>query len=414
VLRWSVPYPEAITLTNDELPPLPRHLLGAAFEAFEPGDPATRETFVNLRYWNADYVNAGAYRLERIDPGAYLEGVAFDRHALGRPKIDRIIARIFSDENTVLSTILAENIQVTTGITLRFEHAQVLLAQWADGKRGNVVFSPARLVGNIVQFRPEFLRTPALMDVRVRKAMVHSIDRQAMNDAIFEGKSINPDTYVTPGTPHYPAVDRAIAKYPYDPARTEQLMAEAGFTKAPDGFFTSAGGDRFRPDLQVLAGTTFERGGAILNETWRRAGIDAQLSVLPAVQVRQNDVRNQFPGLSTPGGTGGGERGALEFFTSGQIGSPANSWTGSNRGGWLHPEMDRLWQAYTVTLDQTTRFNHVAQMMRIVSEELPGWPLFWDFNVMAYLSTVRGPDMGIINTSTPFWNVHEWESTPTR
>jgi peptide/nickel transport system substrate-binding protein len=409
VFRWADPYPEAGTLTSEEFPPLPQHLLATAFEGVE-GDPVAREAFINHRYWNPDYVGAGAYRLDRLEPGASVEGVAFDGHALGRPKIDRIIGRIFSDENPVLSSILAENIQVTTGITLRFEHAQVLLAQWSDSKRGNVLLAPARLVGNIVQFRPEYLKTPALLDVRIRRAMVHSIDRQAMNDAIFEGKSINPDTYVTPGTPHYPTVDRAIAKYAYDPARTEQLMAEAGFTKGADGFFANPAGERFRPDLQVLAGTTFERGGAILNETWRRAGIDVQLSVLPAVQVRQNDVRNQFPGLSTPGGTGGGERGALEFFTSGQIGSPANNWTGSNRGGWVNPDMDRVWQAYNVTLDQQTRFGQMAQLMKTVSDELPGWPLFWDFNVMASLANIRGPSLGIANTSTPLWNVHEWEA----
>jgi hypothetical protein len=40
---------------------------------------------------------------------------------------------------------------------------------------------------------------------------------------------------------------------------------------------------------------------------------------------------------------------------------------------------------------------------------LPGWALYWDFNVMAYPSNLRGPDLGIANTSTAFWNIHEWE-----
>jgi len=127
------------------------------------------------------------------------------------------------------------------------------------------------------------------------------------------------------------------------------------------------------------------------------------------VQVRQNDVRNQFPGLSTPGGTGGGDRGSLEFFTSHQIGSPATNWAGQNRGGYVNGDMDRLWQAYNVTLDQGARYEQAAQMMKTVSDDVPGWPLMWDFNVMAYLATVRGPDLGIFGTSTAFWNVHEWE-----
>ncbi len=412
VFRWSAPYPEATVLTSEELPPLPRHLLGAAFEAVEQ-DPSQREAFINHRYWTSDYIGAGPYRLERVEPGSFVEGVAFDGHALGRPKIDRVIARIFPDENTVLSAVLSESLQVSTGITLRFEHAQVLAQQWAASGRGTVTTAPSRLVGNIVQFRPEYLRTPALLDVRVRRAMVHSVDRQALNDGILDGKSINPDTYVTPGAPHYAAVDRVATKYAYDPRRTEQLMAEAGFSKDREGFFANASGERFRPDFQVLAGTTFERAGAVATETWRRAGIDVQPSVLPAVQVRQNDIRNMFSGISTPGGVsgslGGGDRGALEFYTSGQIGSPATSWAGQNRGGWSNPELDRLVQAFNVTLSPEERTGHIAQVMKLLSDELPGWPLFWDFNVMAVLAGVQGPALGIANTSTPLWNVHEWE-----
>ena len=408
VFRWSVPYPEAVEMTSDDFPPLPRHILGTEIEGIE-GDLVAREAFINHRYWNPDYVGAGAYRLDRLEPGTGVVGTAFDGHALGRPKIDRVVARLFSDENPVLSAILGESIHVATGITLRYEHAQVLLTQWSENKRGNVQLAPARLVGNIVQFRPEFLRTPALLDVRVRRAMVHSIDRQGLNDAIFDGRSINPDTYITPGSPLFGVVDRVVTKYAFDPARTEQLMAEAGYRKGSDGVFANAAGERFRPDVQVLAGAQFERAGAILTETWRRAGIDVQYSVLPAVQVRQNDVRNQFPGLSTPGGTGGGDRGALEFYTTHQIGSPATNWAGQNRGGWSNAEIDRLWQAYNVTLDQTDRYNLGAQMMKIVSDELPGWPLFWDFNVLAFVGSVRGPELGIASTSTGFWNVHEWE-----
>ena len=77
-----------------------------------------------------------------------------------------------------------------------------------------------------------------------------------------------------------------------------------------------------------------ERGAALMVDTWRRAGIDVQNSVLPAVQVRQNDVRSTFPGISTPGAAGGNEKGMLEYFTGAQIGTPTNGWVGSNRGGW--------------------------------------------------------------------------------
>jgi peptide/nickel transport system substrate-binding protein len=239
--------------------------------------------------------------------------------------------------------------------------------------------------------------------------MVHAVDRQALNDGLYEGESVNPDTLLNPKGPLHARAIEQITRYPLDLRRTEQLLNEAGFNKDGDGFFVHASGERLRPDFRVLAGTQFERGGAILTEAWRRAGIDVQPEVLPAVQIRQNEVRNTFPGIATPGSMGGRDASALEFFTSGQIGTAARGWAGQNRGGWSNPEVDRHWDAYNITLDPDQRAQHAVRIMKLLSDELPAWPLYWDFNTMSHQVTVRGPNLGIVNTSTPFWNAHEWE-----
>src|SRR5207253_6366357 len=70
-------------------------------------DVCSSDLFLGRSFWTADYVGAGPYRLSRWEPGSFLEGEAFDGHVLGRPKIDRVILRIFSDENTVLAAVLA-------------------------------------------------------------------------------------------------------------------------------------------------------------------------------------------------------------------------------------------------------------------------------------------------------------------
>jgi peptide/nickel transport system substrate-binding protein len=408
VFRWGSLYPEADRMSAIEFPPLPRHLLASAFVGFEQ-DAGAREAFVNHRYWNEGYVGAGAYRLDRLDPGTGLEGSAFEQYALGRPKIDRIVARIIGDENATLSGILADTIQLSSSITLRHEHARVLQQDWVANKRGTVSIVPSRLVNNQVQYRPEYQRSPALFDPRVRKALVHSVDLQGLNDALFEGQSHNPTTYLIPGAPATREIEPLLTTYPFDSRRTDQYMSEAGFGKDRSGFFANAAGERFRPDFQVLTGTQFERGGTLMTDTWRRSGIDVQHSVLPAVQVRQNEVRNTFPGIATPGAGGGDEKGTLAFLTSAQIGTPANGWVGNNRGAWSNPEYDRLWAEFNVTLDRTERVRAMAEMMKLVSEEVPGWPLYWDFNVMAFPTSLRGPELGLSNTSTEFWNVHEWE-----
>jgi peptide/nickel transport system substrate-binding protein len=411
VIRWRSLYPDASALTENRdgsLEPLPRHLLERPFSEVLQ-DPAARDSFLNLPFWSAEYVGAGPYRLERWEPGASLEAVAFDGHVLGRPRIERIVMRLMSDENAVLTNMLAGNFDVATRFTLRFEHATVLKREWAAaGRSGVFQWAGANIHPIIFQFRPEYVKTPELLDVRVRKALAHASDRQALVDALFDGEGQVPQTFVAPEEPFYPEVDRSIVKYPYDPRRTEQLMLEAGFMKDREGFFANAAGVRFQPEYQTLAATVFERAQTIVAETWRRAGIDNRTSVLPAAQIRDNQVRATFPSISALGNVG-----LIEFLTL-LTGTAANRWFGQNRGAWSDPEYDRFWDVYKTTLEPTERHRQLVQMTRILSEEVPGFPLLFNYQpTFAHLSNVVGPDVGVPPTAliatTHFWNIHEWE-----
>lgn len=408
-IEWNRISPNAGALTFSQFDPLPRHLLERAIAAVEDGG-APPDSFLNLPFWTHEYVGAGPYRLDRWTPGSQLEFVAFPGYALGKPRIERILLRIINDENTTLSTVLSGNADFTTDFTLRFEHAMVLKREWEALGRGKVLLKPSSSVQQIFQLRPEYVMHPGQLDVRVRRALVQSIDRQALNDGLFEGQGISNDNLLAPSAPFYQDVDRAIAKYPYDPRRSEQAMAEAGYTKDRDGFFATASGDPFRTDVRVTAGPEFERGQAILVDTWRRAGFQVSSSVLPAAQARDREARQTFPGMASRGG-GLSER----SMTTDEIGSPANRWTGENRGGWSHAEYDRLYEAFSSTLDRGERVRHVVQMMKLLSEELPLFGMYVSQQVNTWSAALHGPEPGTAGFGTlaegtlPYWNIHEWE-----
>jgi peptide/nickel transport system substrate-binding protein len=94
-------------------------------------------------------------------------------------------------------------------------------------------------------------------------------------------------------------------------------------------------------------------------------------------------------------------------FSSGQIGTLANRWSGANRGGWSNPEYDRLYDAFTTTLDPAERTRQLVAIYRTLSEELPGFPMYFDVKVLASAAGLRGPEPG-----SPLWNIHEWEYRP--
>src|SRR4030095_6432175 len=95
---------------------------------------------------------------------------------------------------------------------------------------GAILLSPTQLRYLQIQHRPEYQKTPALFDLRVRKAMLHDLDRQALADAGMEGVWVLPEGRVPPSVPYYADVDRVVTRYPYDPGRARQLLEEAGFS----------------------------------------------------------------------------------------------------------------------------------------------------------------------------------------
>src|SRR5207245_1032044 len=106
-IRYRAPYPNADDLTGtDGLPPLPRHVLQAGF------DQGDTNSFINSNFWTRDYLGAGPYRMEEWVPGSYFQGVAFDQHVLGRPKINRVKVLFITDVNTALANLLAGEVDM--------------------------------------------------------------------------------------------------------------------------------------------------------------------------------------------------------------------------------------------------------------------------------------------------------------
>ena len=405
VIEWKVLYPDASVLKPGEFEPLPRHHLSQPFASFQNDPAPQRESFGNLRFWSSGYVGVGPYRVERWEPGALIEASAFAGHALGMPKIERLILRFIADDNTTMTNLLSESVQIGMG-ALGFEQGVALERAWAAQQRGKVLFVTAGTNPNQVQFRPEFLKAPELLDLRVRRAMAHAIDQQAVNEGLFEGRGTVGDTYIAREESYYPELDRALTKYPYDPRRSEQLMADAGFPKGRDGVFLNAAGERLGVPYLIVGGAEYEQFGAIMTDTWRRAGFDIQPSILPAIQMRDVQARATFPGLIvTPMGVG--ER-ILKYFSTPQIGTPANRWGGNNRGGWSSPEYDRLVEAYDSTLERGQRTQQVIQMMALISDVLPAFQVYYRFDVVAHLGELRGP-APMTPDSRMTWNIYEWE-----
>src|SRR5678816_94326 len=117
----------------------------------------------------------------------------------------------------------------------------------------------------------------------------------------------------------------------------DRLMSDAGFTRDGQGFFTDRQGARFTLDFGVQSGSEIERMQTILSDLWKRAGFEVRPVVFDPRLFGQSETRSTLPGLGYSFYLG--ER----AYTSAEISTAANRWSGTNRGGWSNPEYDRLY-----------------------------------------------------------------------
>jgi peptide/nickel transport system substrate-binding protein len=398
LVRWNVPYPDALRLDGEALPPLPAHILEPAFNS------QSADAFVGHPYWGEGHLGLGPYRLDRWELGSFIEGSGFAGHALGPPRVDRIKLLFITDPNTTVANLLSGGAHTADGRSVRFQQAIILQQRWRETGAGQVILRPTEVRFTLLQARPELVAPAALLDLRVRQAIAHAIDRQGMADALLEGQGLAADTLVVPQVRYFSALDRALQKYPYDQRRTEQLMSEAGFPRAPDGFFTGPGGGRFALNLSISALAQNEAEGTIMVDGLRRAGFDSNMQVLSQAQATDRQVRSSYPGLSSTSNTNGFEP-PSRFLRASEVPTAENRWRGSNRGGWIHPEFEQLAAAYDTTLDGTERDQRAIDLLRLVSQELPAFPLYYNFVAVPHAAELKGPPGGL-NWN---WNLHEWE-----
>jgi peptide/nickel transport system substrate-binding protein len=405
VIYWKSLYPQAGALVSGLLEPLPRHVLEAPFSTVAT-DPAALDTFLALPFWTNEYVGLGPYKLSQWLPGAAIEGVAFPGHALGAPKISRIVIKAIPDENTVLTNLLAGAVELAGNVSVRYEQAKVLKQQWDTASAGTILMNPGSRHWIFIQFRPDLLKTKALSDLRVRRALAHAVDRQPINEALFDGTGFMSDHWVFQDLPYAKDVDRAVTHYPFDARRVSELMSEAGFVKEASGSFVDPSGARFRPQYVADGSPTFVREMDIIHDTWNSVGLDMDPQTLPGNIGNLNEYRTTFPDMYAS--STGTQEVQLDIFSSAQIATAAKRWAGNNRGGWENADFDRWWNAFNSTLDRKERDQQVIEMMKVATDQVPGIMLYFNVDPLAYSTALKGPTL-IAPETLVNWNMHEWE-----
>lgn len=180
---------------------LPEHAID-----FAPEDWATTDWFLTRP------VGTGPWQFGSYEKDQFMELVPNEAYWDGAPQLERLINRYFVDETAAILALTSGDID--------FTYVSADVAARFRGDERYQIFEGPSFVTNLFNYNYE---RPAWNDIRVRQAMMYGIDRQSIIDSVFNGTA-----QAAPCEDPYPAFWPDDANYyEYDPARAQELLAEA-------------------------------------------------------------------------------------------------------------------------------------------------------------------------------------------
>jgi len=386
---WTIWEAEADTIDLRLMWPLPRHILEASYNS-------DKQQFINHPFWNTDFVGLGPYKVAQFVFGSHIELLAHDDYILGRPRIKHVLIRFYQDTNVLIAALLSGDAHATLhGNTsegaLSMSDGILLGTRWSDTREGKVLFNPYRINLLAIQWQTDFQRPASLGDVRVRQALLHAIDRQALVDHRFAGFTSVAEAWVPSEDPDYAMMADGLVRYPFDPNRAQQLMADAGWPRGPDGLLANPGGTKFELEYRAV-GADAETNATAVADYWKRIGIDTQLNFVPRARANDSEYMAKFPGVRNHDMVSVAVGGASSRYTCTRVASERNNWVtqASNPPGYCTEEMERSFDAFERAFPFDARMGPFRDMMRIALKDLPYLPLYFESEAVGVRSEVAG------------------------
>jgi peptide/nickel transport system substrate-binding protein len=295
--------------------------------------------------WQANARTAcgtGPYRVAVFEPDQTLVLVSHDTYWGGRPPLRRITFVEIPEAAARIAGLLAGEYDFATDIPPD-QISEIVRDPRFEVQGGEV------LNHRIVTFDKHH---PALADARVRLAMAHAADGQAIVESLWGGR-----TRVPPGLQwefYGPMFVPGWTVPPTDPVRAVALIKASGYRGEPISY-------RVRNDYYAAETATAQ----ILAELWRQVGLNIQ------IEVKENWAQV----LDKPG------RGVRDWSNSATFDDPVSSIVAQHGpdgaeqtdGEWTNAEMNTLSNAMVESTDMPARRKMFARMLQICEREDPAY-----------------------------------------
>ena len=219
-------------------------------------------------------IGTGAFKFDSWTQGDKVELSRNPDYWGEAPKLEKATFKFISDPTAAFAAVMAEDVDVFSGFP-----APENMPQFEADPRFQVILGNTE--GETILSTNN--KMPPFDNVKVREALAHAIDRQAIIDGAMFGLGTPIGTHFAP---HNPAYVDLTAQSNYDPEKAKALLAEAGF---PDGFETT---------LHLPPPSYARRGGEIIAAQLAEVGIKAEITNVEWAQWLETVFKGKNFGLT--------------------------------------------------------------------------------------------------------------------
>jgi peptide/nickel transport system substrate-binding protein len=336
------------------------------------------------KYQALEGVGSGPFVIRELKRGQFWRLEANPNYWAGAPAVDEVVFRLFTNQDAMVAALLAGEIDaihdVPTNSFKQLEETEGIVA--VQGQQGG--FEELAINGGQGLKKPH----PALMDIRVRQAIAHAIDDEALIDRVLVGLG-TPTDAMSPSanpafTPEIPEDDR----FDFDLDEARQILDDAGYMDTNgDGVREMPGGGRpldfvyaVRTESQTAPGVAeFVTGW--LNDI----GIKITQKPMNDAKLTEEIGKGNYDMFHWGWTPFVDPDPMLSYFVCDQLSKdPDNPTNYYNDANWCDPEYDRLYQEQKVELDPDRRMEIIHEMLTIFHDSATYNVLFLSPDLQAY------------------------------
>ena len=237
---------------------------------------------------------------------------------------------------------------------------------------------------------------PMLSDLRVRQAIAHCVDRDALIDSVYTYVSdeIKPTLRMDSFLPktHW-AYGGPYQDYPYDPEAGAALLEEAGWTLADGATVrTNANGDTLTLSLTTTDAQFRQTWAAVAEQSLEGCGFDITRNHISAA-IWFGDTtglaRRDFE-LGAFAWVGQADPSGISLYACNQIPTADNNWEGQNGMGWCNQAASDAVVLANNTLDRDQRIAAYNIVQEEFGKDMVSLPLFQRAEAEAWSINLEG------------------------